>query len=139
MSAEPGKEQAIHNVMDNMSIVQQKSLTFVNLITKRESLTQNQLLLLFQLRLTGSLNISDIAERFVVTPGAASSMCDKLEDLGLIERVRLKDDRRVVRIILTGQGQTRIHALFDSFETAQLEAFSAVLAKINLLMNEIME
>lgn len=82
MSTEQDKQYAIHKVMESMANVQQKSQFFIDMITKQETLTHNQILLLFQLRLTGSLNITDISERFVITPGAASSMCDKLEEIG---------------------------------------------------------
>ncbi|MNF18950.1 hypothetical protein D3C80_2233620 [compost metagenome] len=64
-------------------------------------------------------------------------MCDKLEDAGLIERIRTKEDRRVVNIVITDEGTRRILQLFDSFETIELEKFADTLQKINELMNEI--
>ncbi|WP_019912088.1 MarR family winged helix-turn-helix transcriptional regulator [Paenibacillus sp. HW567] len=139
MSAKAEKEQAIYRVMDNMASVQQKSQAFVDLISKRESLSQNQIMLMFQLQLTGSLNITDIAERFMITPGAASFMCDKLEDQGYVERIRTKEDRRVVKIVLTEQGTQRIHSLFDTFEAAELDKISKTLQKINDLMSDIVK
>ncbi|MHA6529534.1 MarR family winged helix-turn-helix transcriptional regulator [Paenibacillus sp. BAC0078] len=139
MSAEAEKEQAIYRVMDNMAIVQQKSQAFVDLISKRESLSQNQIMLMFQLQLTGSLNITDIAERFMITPGAASFMCDKLEDQRFVERIRTKEDRRVVKIALTEQGTQRIRSLFDTFEAADLDKISNTLQKINDLMGDIVK
>ncbi|MNT31853.1 putative HTH-type transcriptional regulator YusO [compost metagenome] len=137
MSIEQQKSQAVHNLMNTMAAVQKKSQIFVERINRQESLNQNQIMLLFQLRLTGSLNITDISERFVITPGAASSMCDKLEDAGLIERLRTKEDRRVVNIVITDEGTRRILKLFDSFEAIELEKFADTLQKINELMNEI--
>lgn len=139
MSAEEEKTMAIHQVMDRMAAVQHKSQAFVDRINRQESLTQNQIMLLFQLRLTGKLNITDISERFVITPGAASSMCDRLEEAALIERVRIKEDRRVVNIILTEQGERRILDLFDRFATAELDKIADTLSKIQILMDEIIE
>lgn len=139
MSAEEKKTLAIHRVMDRMAAVQHKSQAFVDRINRQESLTQNQIMLLFQLRLTGKLNITDISERFVITPGAASSMCDRLEEAALIERVRTKEDRRVVNIILTEQGERRILDLFDRFATAELDKIADTLSKIQILMDEIIE
>lgn len=138
MSAEQDKQNAIHKVMEAMAKVQKNSQTFIDMIVKQESLTHNQILLLFQLKLTGSLNITDISERFVITPGAASSMCDKLEEAGLIERVRTKEDRRVVNIVLTEQGSQRILQLFEAFPIAELNKVSGTLEQINELMDTMM-
>lgn len=138
MSTDQDKQYAIHKVMESMANVQQKSQFFIDLITKQETLTHNQIMLLFQLRLTGSLNITDISERFVVTPGAASSMCDKMEEAGLIERVRTKEDRRVVNIVLTEQGNQRILRIFEAFPTSNLDRISGTLEQINKLMDQMM-
>lgn len=138
MSPDQDKQHAILKVMDTMANVQQKSQYFIDMITKQETLNHNQIMLLFQLRLTGSLNITDISERFVVTPGAASSMCDKLEEAGLIERVRTKEDRRVVNIVLTEQGDQRILHIFEAFPTSDLDKISGTLEKINELMDKMM-
>lgn len=134
MSKEAEKEQAVYTVMDHMASVQQKSQAFIDRITKKGALSQNQIMLLFLLQLTGSLNVTDISERLVITPGAASFMCDKLEDLGYIERVRTKEDRRVVNIILTGSGKQHILSLFDTFALTDLDKISATLQSIDELM-----
>jgi len=139
MSTEEDKQYAIHKVMESMANVQQKSQYFIDMITKQETLTHNQIMMLFQLRLTGSLNITDISERFVVTPGAASSMCDKLEEAGLIERVRTTEDRRVVNIVLTEQGNQRILRIFEAFPTSDLDKISGTLEQINDLMEQMMD
>lgn len=136
MSAEQDKQYAILKVMEAMANVQKNSQSFVDMIIKQESLTHNQIQLLFQLKLTGSLNITDISERFVITPGAASSMCDKLEEAGLIERVRTKEDRRVVNIVLTEQGSQRILQLFEAFPISELNKVSGTLEQINELMDK---
>lgn len=138
MSAEQDKQNAILKVMDAMAKVQKNSQSFVDMIIKQESLTHNQIQLLFQLKLTGSLNITDISERFVITPGAASSMCDKLEEAGLIERVRTKEDRRVVNIVLTEQGSQRILQLFEAFPISELNKVSGTLEQVNELMDKMM-
>ncbi|MDT3428896.1 DNA-binding MarR family transcriptional regulator [Paenibacillus forsythiae] len=133
------REDAVSNVMNQMTELQQKSQAFIERIIKPSSLTPNQILLLFQLRLSGSLTITDVAEWFAVTPGAASSMSDKLEDLGLLRRMRASEDRRVVTIVLTEQGEQQIVDLFRDFEASELTKISGTLEKINRLMAEIAE
>ncbi|MEK5033503.1 MarR family transcriptional regulator [Paenibacillus sp. FSL R7-0302] len=139
MSKEAEKEQAVYTVMEHMASVQQKSQAFIDRITKKGSLSQNQIMLMFLLQLTGSLNITDISERLVITPGAASFMCDKLEDLGYIERVRTKEDRRVVNIVLTGSGKQHILSLFDTFALTDLDNISAALQRIDELMGGMLQ
>lgn len=138
MSGE-SREALIIEVMNQMAAVQRSSQAFSERITKRSSLTQNQTMLLMQLRLSGSLNVSDVAERFIITPGAASSMCDKLEDLGLVQRLRTKEDRRVVRIALTAEGESRVADLFDTFGEEQLARTAQALAKVQELMAGVLE
>ncbi|MEK3903437.1 MULTISPECIES: MarR family winged helix-turn-helix transcriptional regulator [unclassified Paenibacillus] len=139
MSKEAEKEKAVYTVMEHMASVQQKSQAFIDRITKKGSLSQNQIMLLFLLQLTGSLNITDISERLVITPGAASFMCDKLEDLGYIERLRTKEDRRVVNIILTGPGKQHILSLFDTFALTDLSKISVALQRIDELVGGMLE
>ncbi|WP_340022419.1 MarR family transcriptional regulator [Paenibacillus sp. FSL K6-1096] len=138
MSEEADKEQAIYKVMDYMTSVQQKSQAFIDHITRKEdTLSQNQIMLMFLLQLTGSLNITDISERLMITPGAASFMCDKLEALEYVERSRTKEDRRVVNIALTAQGRQRILSLFDTYAVADLDKMSSTLQTIDNLISGI--
>ncbi|MEK4008164.1 MarR family winged helix-turn-helix transcriptional regulator [Paenibacillus sp. FSL H3-0333] len=139
MSKEAEKEQAVYTVMEHMASVQQKSQAFIDRITKKGSLSQNQIMLMFLLQLSGSLNITDISERLVITPGAASFMCDKLEDLGYIERMRTKEDRRVVNIVLTGSGKQHILSLFDTFALTDLDKISVALQRIDELMGGMLQ
>lgn len=134
MSADKNKEHAILSVMGIMNSLQQSSRTFVERMTRQESLTQNQILLLFQLQLEGSLNISDIAERFVISHGSASFMCNKLEEEGLVEKLRTQEDRRLVNIVITEQGERRMLRLFEDIEPAKLQRMAEVLTKIHELM-----
>ncbi|WP_227397079.1 MarR family winged helix-turn-helix transcriptional regulator [Jeotgalibacillus aurantiacus] len=60
---------------------------------------------LFMLYHQGEIKTSEISDHFGVTSGAATGIADKLEQLGLIERVRSKKDRRIVIATLTDQGK----------------------------------
>ena len=55
------------------------------------------------------MKATEIAGFFSVTPGAvtSTSMCDKLEKLDLIQRVRESEDRRVVKMNLTENGEKK--------------------------------
>jgi len=124
-------------IMREMLEIQQKSKMFVNLLSEGESLSQNQLILLLQLKINSGMKATEIADFFSVTPGAVTSMCDKLEKLELIHRVRESGDRRVVNIVLTNYGETKVQNLFLKFSQEKLTDMAKVLSDVNQLMKKI--
>ncbi|KOP79794.1 hypothetical protein AMS59_06200 [Lysinibacillus sp. FJAT-14745] len=134
------KNEHLHNVetiMKEMLEIQYKSKMFVNLLSEGESLSQNQLILLLQLKINGGMKATEIAEFFSVTPGAVTSMCDKLEKLELVERVREKEDRRVVKMVLTNSGELKVQDLFLKFPQEKLIDLATILHEVNQLMKKI--
>ncbi|MFO1442394.1 MarR family transcriptional regulator [Bacillus sp. Bva_UNVM-123] len=134
------KENQIHNVeviMKEMLEIQQKSKMFVNLLSEGESLSQNQLILLLQLKINGGMKATEIADFFSVTPGAVTSMCDKLEKLDLMQRVRESEDRRVVNMMLTNNGEEKVNKIFLKFSHEKLAEIAKVLIDVNKLMSTI--
>ncbi|WP_019242169.1 MULTISPECIES: MarR family winged helix-turn-helix transcriptional regulator [Bacillus] len=130
-------EENIQNVVDEMFKLQKKSNEFIKLLTHDDTLSENLILLLLKLKLYGHMKITEIAEGFMLTPGAATNMCDKLEELQLVERVRIKDDRRVVRVSLTNEGETKIASIFSKFSDEQLMNISDILKDINKVFDKI--
>ena len=134
-------EKHMHNmeiIMREMLEIQQKSMMFVNMLSEGESLSQNQLILLLQLKIKGAMRPTEIADFFSVTPGAVTSMCDKLEKLSLLQRVRENEDRRVVKMTLTDQGEKKVKELFLKFPQEELSNIAKVLTDVNQLMATIL-
>lgn len=124
-------------IMKEMLEIQHKSKMFVNLLSEGESLSQNQLILLIQLKINNGMKPTEIAEFFSVTPGAVTSMCDKLEKLNLVSRMREEDDRRVVKMTLTDSGKIKVREIFLKFPQEKLTEIAEVLNNVNQLMNKI--
>lgn len=134
-------DKQLHNVeiiMREMLEIQQKSMMFVNMLSEGESLSQNQLILLLQLKIKGSMKATEIADFFSVTPGAVTSMCDKLEKLNLLQRIREKEDRRVVKMALTNDGEMKVKEIFLKFPQEELTNIANVLLDVNQLMGQIL-
>lgn len=129
----------IQAIMMEMRQVQQKSKAFVELLTRNDVLSQNHIMLLMDLRLTGSMRITDISERFFITAGAATSMCDKLEDQGLVGRIRTKEDRRVVMVALTEAGEEKVNEIFTRIPPEKLHTIADVFKQVNALMDRIVD
>ena len=125
-------------IMREMLEVQQKSMMFVNMLSEGESLSQNQLILLLQLKIKGGMKATEIADFFSVTPGAVTSMCDKLEKLDLLERIRETEDRRVVKMVLTKDGEIKVQEIFLKFPQEKLTDIAKVLIDVNQLMGKLL-
>ncbi|MGE7920931.1 MarR family winged helix-turn-helix transcriptional regulator [Viridibacillus sp. NPDC093762] len=130
-------EDAIKNLMEEMFDIQNKSNKFMEVLTHDENLSENLILLLLRLKLFKHMKITEISEAFMLTPGAATNMCDKLENLDYVERIRIKDDRRVVRVSLTEKGEERVAAIFSKFSKEKIEEISSVFVEINKLFKKI--
>ncbi|HEO8418840.1 MarR family winged helix-turn-helix transcriptional regulator [Niallia sp. FSL W8-0635] len=135
--SKPSQTQEIEVIMKEMLEIQQKSKAFINLLTENELLHENQLVLLLQLKINGMMKITEIAGVFSVTPGAITSMVDKLEKLSLIQRVRELEDRRVVNIMLTHDGEVKVQEVFLKVPHEKLTSITKVLKEVNTLMSTI--
>lgn len=124
-------------IMKEMLEIQQKSKMFVDLLSEGEALSQNQLILLLQLKINNGMKATEIAEFFSVTPGAVTSMCDKLEKLELIQRIRENNDRRVVKMALTNIGDMKVQEIFLKFSQDKLIDMASILREVNQLMKKI--
>ncbi|PAE29227.1 MarR family transcriptional regulator [Paenibacillus sp. 7884-2] len=130
-------ENNIEIIMREMLEIQKRSRRFADLLCEGESLSQNQLVLLIEMKINNGMKATQIADFFGVTPGAVTSMCDKLEKLGLIQRVRESEDRRVVKMILTETGEAKVHELFLKFPQEKLKEIEQVLLEVNKLMSTV--
>ncbi|WP_374964452.1 MarR family transcriptional regulator [Lysinibacillus sp. RS5] len=124
-------------IMREMLEIQQTSKMFVHLLSEGESLSQNQLILLLQLKINDGMKATEIADFFSVTPGAVTSMCDKLEKLDLVQRIRESEDRRVVKMVLTNNGALKVQDIFLKFPQEKLGDMARVLSEVNQLMKKI--
>ena len=68
-----------------------------------------------------------LAKRLSYDPGSMTRLLDRLQEKGLIQRTRLDDDRRCIRIGLTEAGRT----LAPQLPTAAINAINKALAGFN--------
>ena len=105
------------------------------------SLTASQHHLLRLLDVPEGRRSSDIADILGVQPSAVTAIVDRLEERGLVERERDAEDRRVVRVRMTGTGRgeyDRAHesvrvymrALLDRLDPEETTAFVQILEKL---------
>jgi DNA-binding MarR family transcriptional regulator len=78
---------------------------------------------LMALDLDGALPMRRLAETMDVSQASATGIVDRMEQRGLVERLRDDEDRRVVRVALTQLGRTTI----AGFATERRERLSEIL------------
>ncbi|KND55199.1 Transcriptional regulator, MarR family [Candidatus Paraburkholderia kirkii] len=93
--------------------------TMWNMVTQHTTselgITSTQASILFMLAVGKCLTAADIAREYGIDASAVTWLIDRLEKRGLLSRVRSEEDRRVVRLALTDEGQAtaeKIPAVF---------------------------
>ena len=89
-----------------------QSLTdFFNYL-KHTELSLLQAYTLAHLVFKGPINISELCEHMMVSPGAASQMVDRLEKLEMVARIADPKDRRVRKILVLDKGESFVQENF---------------------------
>lgn len=82
---------------------------------------------LFMMRKAGSATVAELARELQMDPGAMTRLLDRLEAKGLCKRVRSTDDRRVVNLALTDEGEkaaAKVPVALAEVMNAHLSGFS---------------
>jgi len=98
-------DQAIRSWMD---VFMNRSMRGWGHFAKSTGLSMPQFSLLMQMHHRGACGMSQVSERFEITPAAASQLVDKLVQSGLIQRVEDPHDRRAKLLNLTDKGRDLI-------------------------------
>lgn len=75
----------------------------------------------------GPLRMSDLASRAQTSQASLTGIVDRLEERGLVGRVRSAEDRRVVEVAMTDTGRQEMHRAHE----AMLARFTELLAPLN--------
>ena len=79
-------------------------------LQKELNVTTSQLLCLRALANDDGLSASEIGKRIFIKPGTITGIVDRLEIKGLVKRMRINKDRRVVNIYITPAGRELIQS-----------------------------
>jgi MarR family 2-MHQ and catechol resistance regulon transcriptional repressor len=77
-----------------------------------EGLTASQFSTMKALMLQGPLAQRDIAKYLLKTGGNVTVVVDNLERMGLVTRIRDTEDRRIVFVKLTAEGEATFHRVY---------------------------
>jgi len=90
-------------------------LSASEVISRAAGVTQQQYQALLAIKATdgGEMTIKDLAETLLLTHHAAVQLVDRLTKAGLAERTQSQEDRRVVLLTLTPQGDELVNELAE--------------------------
>ena len=93
----------------------------------QQGLTSGQWAPLFKIKMGHNPTVADLARELEMDAGAMTRLLDRLEKKGLCKRVRSTEDRRIVNIELTPEGEAAIDevpAVLADVLNAHLAGFS---------------
>ena len=100
--------QFTQSIRSWMDIFMNRSMRGWGRFAKSTGLSMPQFGLLMQMHHKGACGMSEVSERFDITPAAASQLVDKLVQNGFIQRVEDPHDRRAKLLNLTDKGRDLI-------------------------------
>lgn len=93
----------------------------------KAGISMTHLHILWILEHHGDLPMSRLAELLDVSVSNATGLIDRIEERGLVERVRVSDDRRVVIVRATAEGARQR----DAIETLKQDRMRSILERLN--------
>jgi len=118
------RHETVLNIVRTSSVLNQRGAT----LFRRFSLTEAQFNVLFSLKYKErDWSQSDLGRRLVVTRASVTSVLDKLEEKGLVERKQVPGNRRIYHVDLTEEGRElldKVEPLYRKDIHEVLEGFS---------------
>jgi len=92
-------------------------------MTRNSGLSVPQLLVMRAVERNGAVPIQSIAKFIWLSPATVSTIIDRLEQQGYLQRERSTTDRRVVHVVLTQAGEEKLAMTPDLVQTEFAEEF----------------
>ena len=110
MTNSPQFSQSIRSWMD---VFMHRSMRGWSLFAKSVGLSMAQFSILLQLHHKGACGMSEVSERFEITPAAASQLVEKLVQGSFISRYEDPNDRRAKVLDITDKGRELLQQGID--------------------------
>lgn len=114
---EKTKTKAIRDLVVSIRLLLRAVQTDTLKFSKEFGLTGPQSMVLRVLADGGDMSSAELSRKLYVTPSNITGIIDRLERKELVERIRKREDRRVVLITLTEKGGQTAANLPDPIET----------------------
>ena len=88
-----------------------KRLLHIDAIQSEHGIPLSHVQVLSMLSETGSMSVSEISRKLGIAKPNITPLVDKLVEIGLVDRKRDTDDRRVVNIVVLPEGRRKLDAI----------------------------
>lgn len=112
-------------VMAEHSIFQKRLIAKL----KGSGLTSGQPKILDYLKDHDGASQKDIAHGCHIEPGTLTTLLNRMEEIGLVERRMLGNNRRSFYVFMTDLGKSKLELITEAFNELEEEAFSGISAK----------
>jgi DNA-binding MarR family transcriptional regulator len=122
------KQKAIADIFNNLRRVYQVINEQSKKAKKQTGITGPQLWAIKMIAQSSPVQVSELAHKMYLHPATVVGILNRLEDQGLVLRMRTREDRRVVDVDLTPKGKTlvtRAPEVAQGLLAAGLEVMSA--------------
>jgi DNA-binding MarR family transcriptional regulator len=135
------KRQKIESIFSNFQNLRRALSAEGQEFHKGSGLTMTQMMVLMFIKKSGATTITEIAAKLGTTKSAATQLVDGLVEHNLIDRAQDNNDRRVVNITLSQNGQEYIHetkkkamnriaAVFEVLDDSELDCLESIARKL---------
>lgn len=143
-----GREVLIDEAMSRLdALIARRRRSFCDQPIPRD-VSMPQMHILIGLQERGPTTVSDLAVSLEISIPSASAIVDRMEDHGLVRRVRDEDDRRVVHVTITERGAQIVEEmvglhhegacrLLGAMTGEELEHVTRALAAVQRVLSEI--
>lgn len=113
-------------VVKDLKDIQRQLKVRVHRRFKDREITAPQGMLIFMLSHHEQLKISDVSEKMGLSNSTVSGIIDRLEAMDYVERIRSKEDRRVVYVKVTDTVRDELKLHDDTMDSLLIEALSSL-------------
>jgi DNA-binding MarR family transcriptional regulator len=139
----PGVEKVdpvVEGITDRISVINRRLVLQSKETLGAHGITWRDWQVLTNLLLAGDtpLSPSDLSSRLMVTTGAMTNVLDRLEQAGIVRRVRNPDDRRSVIVEATAQGSELWHVAVNELGEQEAGVVSSLSAREQEQLNRLL-
>jgi len=112
--------------------------TITDTFTDAVDMHRGQAILLCTLARQDGMTQSEIAEQLSVQGSTITNMLQKMEEVGLVRRLRDADDNRLVRVYMTDEGRQKEQAINVQFAHMQEIIFKDISEQERLILRRLL-
>jgi DNA-binding MarR family transcriptional regulator len=109
------KEQHISTLWKHLNNMNRQLKQTFRIMNETTNVAISGISIMSQLEHTPLMKMNDVADYLCITLGAATSMIDKLEAQGWLDRIRSTEDRRIIYVQLTPEGKNKLQSIREHF------------------------